>query len=424
MKWRIPNLNKPELLAPAGDFECLKSAILYGADAIYLGSTMFGMRANAAKFSFDLLEKSVDLAHKNGVKIYLTCNTIPSNSEMLKLKEFLQNAQNIGVDALIVADFGAIMEAKKFAPKIKLHISTQFGVFNFKTASALYDLGAKRVILARELSLDEIKFIRQNTPSDLEIECFVHGAICVSISGRCLISQYLLGRNANRGECAQPCRWSYDLIERTRPNEFFSINENQKGSYILNSKDLCLIKKLNELKNAGISSFKIEGRAKSAYYVGTITNAYRSAIDEMEKNDYSPQKNDSVPWFFEEVEKVSHRPYFEGFMFNKPFCAHTSSQHYESGGYIRKCDVVAVVENFYDGLLQCKQKNKFSVYDCLELVLVNKKPIVLKIKKMFDENKNEIESAPHAEMKIFILCDFKDFGKNLKLEGCFLRRNS
>lgn len=403
-----------ELLAPAGDFDCLTSAIKFGADAIYLGSTNFGMRAVAANFSFNLLEEAVSLAHSCGVKIYLTCNTIPLNDEVLKLKEFLQTVQEIGVDGLIVADLGVFFEAKKFAPKLSLHVSTQFGVVNFKTANALFELGAKRVVLARELSLSSIKTIRQNTPRELELECFVHGAMCVSFSGRCLISQYLLGRDANRGFCAQPCRWSYGLVEKTQPGEVFEVVETERGSHILNSKDLCLIKRLRALKEAGICSLKIEGRAKSAYYVGVVTNAYRAAIE----NGFEVE-----PWVLEELEKVSHRPYCEGFLFEEPNKATTQNQHYESGGYIRNCDVVAQVEKVANGLLFCTQKNKFYAGDELELVLPKRPPISFRVKNLFDEKFNLIDAAPHAQMKLFIEAGFEKSFYDLELEGCFLRKN-
>ena len=410
------------MLSPAGDFESLKAAVLYGADAVYLGSTMFGMRCSAAKFDFNLLEVAVSFAHKNDVKLYLTCNTIPSNDDIFYLKNFLQNAQEIGVDGLIVADLGVFMSAKKYASKIPLHVSTQFGVFNFKTAQALYELGAKRVVLARELSVDDVKTIRKNVDNNLEIECFVHGAMCVSISGRCLISQYLLGRDANRGNCAQPCRWSYELIEKTRPNDVFDFVENDRGSYILNSKDLNLINRLAVLKQAGVLSFKIEGRAKSAYYVGVVTNAYRMAIDELLQCD--DEANFQVSdWIKNELEKVSHRPYFEGFLFNNPGFCGIKSQNYRTGGYVRNCDVVAVVENISDDLLSCIQKNKFSVGDCLEIVIPKQKIFKFVVKQLFNANCQEIETAPHAQMKVFVKGIF-DFDLNkFNLGGCFLRRD-
>lgn len=408
-----------ELLAPAGDYDCLKAAIYYGADAVYLGSTMFGMRAVAANFDFDLLEKSVKLAHAHSVKIYLTCNTIPSNSDVLKLKVFLQNAQEMGVDGLIVADLGVFFEAKKIVPNLALHVSTQFGVVNFKTANALFELGARRVVLARELSLDNIKIIRQKTPKELELECFVHGAMCVSFSGRCLISQYLLDRDANRGECAQPCRWSYGLVEKTKPDEVFEVVENNKGTYILNSKDLCLIEHLQKLKEAGVYSFKVEGRAKSSYYVGVVTNAYRMAIEKILKKE-----TEIEPWILNELTKISHRPYCSGFLFEKPSDVKTQNQTYSFGGYVRNCDVVAQVEKFVDGTFFCVQKNKFFVNDCLELVLPKNKPVSFKVEKLFDEQGIEIESAPHAQMRVYVKpLSSLSFLNGFVVEGSFLRKN-
>ncbi len=385
---------KHEVLAPAGDWECLNSAILYGADAVYLGGEIFGMRSSAAKFNDDLLEKAVKLAHKNNVKIYLTCNTVPTNVEADKLTSFMGNVQDIGVDALIIADFGTMMEAKKFAPKIPIHISTQAGIMNYKTANALYELGAQRVVLARELPLNDIEIISKKTPSDLEIECFVHGATCMSFSGRCLISQYMLGRDANRGECAQPCRWGYHIVEEKRPNQYFPIFEDEKGSYILNSKDLCLIEHLDKLSNAGVTSFKIEGRAKSSYYVSAVTNAYRMATDILEKED------DYVlpEWIKDELLKVSHRHYHEGFLFGKP----AQGQYYKNGGYIRNYDIVAVVDNCDGEFLYCTQKNKFNVGDVVEILQPNQKPFIFKVNQILNNIKEPILSAPHSQMKLYI----------------------
>lgn len=385
---------KHEVLAPAGDWECLNSAILYGADAVYLGGEIFGMRSSAAKFNDDLLEKAVKLAHKNNVKIYLTCNTVPTNAEADKLTSFMRNVQDIGVDALIIADFGTMMEARKFASRIPIHISTQAGIMNYKTANALYELGARRVVLARELPLNDIEIISKKIPSDLEIECFVHGATCMSFSGRCLISQYMLGRDANRGECAQPCRWGYHIVEEKRPNQYFPIFEDEKGSYILNSKDLCLIEHLDKLSNAGVTSFKIEGRAKSSYYVSAVTNAYRMATDILESQD-----NYVLPeWIKNELLKVSHRHYHEGFLFGKP----VQGQYYKNGGYIRNYDIVAVVEDYDGEFLYCTQKNKFNVGDVVEILQPSKKPFIFEVDQILNDMKESIISAPHSQMKLYI----------------------
>ena len=270
---------KPEVLSPAGDMECLNSAINFGADAVFLAGSEFGMRTASKNFDKTDLKAAVELAHSKGVKIYVTCNTLPRNSELTRLPEFLAYAQDCGVDAFIIADLGVFEMAKQYAPKVDLHVSTQAGIVNYATANAFYNMGAKRVVLARELPLEEIAEIRAKIPKDLEIECFVHGAMCVSFSGRCLISSYLTGRDANRGDCAQPCRWKYHLYEENRQGQYFPVEETDKGTFLYNSRDLCMIEHIPELVKAGISSLKIEGRAKSAYYAAVITNAYRVAID-------------------------------------------------------------------------------------------------------------------------------------------------
>ena len=264
----------PEVLAPVGDFERLTYAVNYGADAVYLGGTAFGMRASSANFDFDTMKKAVEYAHARDVKVYLTCNTLPLNSEVEQLSDYLKSARDAGVDAVIVADIGVLMEAKRVIPEVDIHISTQTGIVNY-----LYKMGAKRVVLARELPLEDIRRIRDKTPPELEIEAFVHGAMCMSFSGRCLLSNYMIGRDANRGECAQPCRWGYHLVEEKRPGQYFPIYEDEKGSYILNAKDMCMIEHLDKVIDAGVTSLKIEGRAKSFYYVAVITNAYRQAVD-------------------------------------------------------------------------------------------------------------------------------------------------
>lgn len=392
-------MKKVEILSPAKDFESLKFAILYGADAIYLGGEIFGMRAAAANFTDEILKKAVEFAHSKNVKVYLTCNTIPTNDEVEKIAKFLKRAEEIGVDALIVADIGIILEIKKLKIKIPLHISTQFGVMNYKTANALFELGAKRIVLARELSLKEIKTIRKNTPEELELECFVHGAMCMSVSGRCLISSYLTNRNANKGQCAQPCRWKYSLNEEKRPGEFYDVFEDEKGSYILNSKDLCLIEHLEELYLAGVTSFKIEGRAKSFYYVSVVTNAYKKAV-EILKNSILNKTKYFVPENVKsELEKISHRKYTTGFLFGEN---KLNGQYYENGGYVRNYNVVAVVCSYDGELVLVKQKNKFIVGDLIEMLTPNGEILNFKITKILDESKNEINSAPNSEMMVYI----------------------
>lgn len=386
------NINKLEVLAPAGDEERFNAAINYGADAVYLGRKQFGMRSSPLNFDFEQLVSAVNAAHAKGIKVYLTCNTLPRNNEIPYFEQFVKEAVEAKLDALIVADIGLLMLIKRYAPDMEIHISTQTGIVNYVTARELYDLGAKRIVLARELSLDEIAEIRAKTSPDLDIEAFVHGAMCVSFSGRCLLSQYLVNRDANRGECAQPCRWGYHLVEEKRPGEFFPIFEDEKGTYILNAKDMCMIEHIDKLVAAGVTSLKIEGRAKSAYYVTVVTNAYRMAVDEYYKN---PDNFVLPDWIRDEVYKVSHRKYCNGFFFGTP----EQSQYYENSGYIRKYDVVAVVEKCKNGTVYCTQRNRFFAGDTVELLAPSQKPVILILNKIFDENGNEIETANHAMMK-------------------------
>ncbi|MBC8611794.1 Uncharacterized protease yhbU precursor [uncultured Ruminococcus sp.] len=387
---------KPEVLAPAGDFERLCSAVQYGADAVYLGGKSFGMRAAPANFDEDELKQAVEYAHEHGVKVYLTCNTLPRNDEIEAFPGYIRYAAQIGVDACIANDIGVFMMIREHAPDMEIHVSTQAGIMNYQTARAFYDLGAKRVVLARELSLKEIAEIREKTPKDLEIEVFVHGAMCMSVSGRCLISNYLVDRDANRGECAQPCRWGYYLVEEKRPNDYYPVFEDEKGSYILNAKDLCMIEYIDKLVEAGVTSLKIEGRAKSAYYVSVIANAYRCAVDQY-WND--PRHFKLEPWLSEEVRKVSHRRYSTGFYFGKP------DQYYENGGYLREFDVVAVVDRCEGGWLYGTQKNKFSAGDEVEILAPKQKPVALTIGEMQDEAGVSISSAPHPHMRFKLKTD-------------------
>lgn len=391
-------MNKLEVLAPAGDEERFTAAVDYGADAVYLGRKQFGMRSSPMNFDFEQLCKAVKTAHDRGVKVYLTCNTLPRNNEIPDFEQFVKEAVEAKVDALIVADIGLLMLIKKYAPDMEIHISTQTGIVNYVTARELYNMGAKRVVLARELSLDEIAEIRAKTSPDLDIETFVHGAMCVSFSGRCLLSQYLVNRDANRGECAQPCRWGYHLVEEKRPNEFFPVFEDEKGTYILNSKDMCMIEHIDKLAKAGVMSLKIEGRAKSAYYVTVVTNAYRMAVDHYYKN---PDNFVLPDWIRDEVYKVSHRKYCNGFFFGTP----EESQYYENSGYIRNYDVVAVVESCKNGTVYCTQRNKFFAGDTVELLAPSQKPVAMVLNNLYDENGEEIETANHAMMKFSFKSD-------------------
>ncbi|MDE5770548.1 MAG: U32 family peptidase [Ruminococcus sp.] len=387
-----------EVLAPAGDEERFNAAVNYGADAVYLGRKQFGMRSSPLNFDFEQLVNAVKSAHAKGIKVYLTCNTLPRNNEIPQFEQFVREAVEAEVDALIVADIGLLSLIKKYAPDMEIHISTQTGVVNYVTARELYNMGAKRIVLARELSLDEIAEIRARTSHDMEIEVFVHGAMCVSFSGRCLLSQYLVNRDANRGECAQPCRWGYHLVEEKRPNEFFPIFEDEKGTYILNAKDMCMIEHIDKLAKAGVDSLKIEGRAKSAYYVTVVTNAYRMAVDEYYRN---PDNFVLPDWIRDEVYKVSHRKYCSGFFFGTP----ENSQYYENSGYIRNYDVVAVVEKCENGTVYCTQRNRFFAGDTVELLAPSAKPVVLTLDTLYDENNEQIQTANHAMMKFSFKSD-------------------
>ena len=380
-----------EVLAPAGDEERFGAALNYGADAIYLGRKQFGMRSSPGNFDFEQLVKAVSAAHERGVKVYLTCNTLPRNNEIPMFEKFLEEAVEAGVDALIVADVGLLMMIKRLAPDIEIHISTQTGIVNYATAREFYNMGAKRVVLARELSLEEIAEIRAKTDSDLDIEVFVHGAMCVSFSGRCLLSQYLVGRDANRGECAQPCRWKYHLVEEKRPGDYYELSEGDGGSYILNAKDMCMIEHLKELKDAGVTSFKIEGRAKSAYYTATVTNAYRAALDAVKNGEPVPK------WAVDEVYKVSHRQYCTGFYFNKE----DANQYYENSGYIRECDFVGVIDSCENGRVNITQRNYFTVHDGLEVLSPGKTPVKLDIPYLINSKGEQTEIANRATEKMY-----------------------
>ena len=368
-------MKKPELLSPAGDMEKLKMAVLYGADAVYLAGTAFGMRSFAGNFTDEELPAAVRFAHDHGVRVHCTVNTMPRNDEVTQLPAHLERLQDAGVDALIVADLGAFTLAGKYAPRCQRHISTQASISNFVTASAWYDQGASRVILARELSLEEIRTIREKTPKELELEAFVHGAMCVSYSGRCLLSNYMTGRDSNRGACAQPCRYQYYLMEEKRPGEYFPVFEDEKGTYIMNSRDMCMIDHVDDLMDVGLSSLKIEGRAKSAYYAAIVTGAYRHVID-----DVAAGRSVDRVWR-DEVEHDSHRHYATGFYYGQP------GQYYEDSRYIREWQVVALVTDCEEnGLATLSLRNKFAAGDTVEVVGPDTKPFSLEVPVMEDQD--------------------------------------
>ena len=383
--------HKIELLAPAGDMERLRMSLAYGADAVYLAGNDFGMRAFAGNFTPEEMGQAVALCHSRGVAIHVTCNTMPRNDEIARLPEWLEYLQELGVDAAIVADVGVLSLLKRHAPKVKAHISTQASISNYQAARAWYDLGASRVILARELSLEEIREIRAKVPKELEMEAFVHGAMCVSYSGRCLLSNYMTGRDANRGACAQPCRYKYALVEEKRPGEYFPIGEDEGGAFIMNSKDMCMIDHIPELMEAGLNSLKIEGRAKSAYYAAVVTSAYRHAIDAALAGQPLAQV------WRDEVDKVSHRHYSTGFYFGQP------GQYTADARYIRDWQVVAVVESCdRNGKALCSLRNKFSVGDALELIGPGLEPVSVTVPWMEDADGLPLQEPKTPQMKFYM----------------------
>ena len=379
--------NKPELLAPSGDMERLKMSVLYGADAVYLAGTSFGMRSFAGNFPPQELPEAVRFAHEHGVKVHVTVNTMPRSDELAGLPAHLELLDACGVDALIIADLGVFRAAEKYAPHCERHISTQVSIANYACANAWHDLGARRVVLARELSLEEIHTIRQNTPKELELETFAHGAMCVSYSGRCLLSNYMTGRDSNRGACAQPCRYQYALMEEKRPGEFFPVFEDEKGTYIMNSRDMCMIDHIDDLMDAGVDCLKIEGRAKSAYYAAIVTGAYRHVID-----DVAAGKPVDPIWR-EEVERVSHRRYSTGFFYGEP------GQYTQNSRYIRDWQVCAIVTDCdRNGLATLSLRNKFTAGDAVELVGPDLRPFSFVVPTMRDADGQILEQPRTPQM--------------------------
>ena len=382
---------RPELLAPAGDMEKLQMAVAYGADAVYLAGTSFGMRSFAGNFPPEELPKAVALAHEHGVRVHATVNTMPRNEEVAQLPAYLEQLQDAGVDALILAELGAFTLAGKYAPRCERHISTQQSIANYVCAQSWFDLGAKRVVLARELSLPEILGIREQVSPELELETFCHGAMCVSYSGRCLLSNYMTGRDSNRGECAQPCRYQYALMEEKRPGEYFPVFEDEKGTYIMNSRDMCMIDHLDDLIDAGVDCLKIEGRAKSAYYAAIVTGAYSHVL----RSVYEGQGVDPV--WRDEVEHVSHRHYSTGFFYGQP------GQYFENSRYIREWQICAVVLSCEaDGLATLSLRNKFKAGDRVEIVGPDLKPFEMLVPLMEDADGLPLEEprTPQMEFKM------------------------
>ena len=396
---------KIELLSPAGDLEKLRAAINYGADAVYMGGKALGLRAKAKNFDYSEMAEAVSYAHAHNAKVYITANIFAHNDDFHGIEEYFLELEKIGVDALIISDAGIFSMARQVVPNMDIHISTQANTTNNHAVKFWQSLGAKRVVLARELSFAEIKGIddsMKEVAPDFELESFVHGSMCISYSGRCLLSNYMSGRDANRGECTHPCRWRYNLVEEQRPGEYMPIYEDERGSYIFNSKDLCMIEHLPELIGAGVSSFKIEGRMKTAYYVALVTSIYRQALDLCLMNE--EQYRAKIPYFISELKKASHRGFSTGFYFNKTT---SDNQVYDHNSYIREYDFVGVVKSYDEkaGLAQVEQRNKFSIGDEVDFMRANGEVFTQMIEKIFDKNMNEIDAAPHPQQTVYVKCE-------------------
>ncbi len=405
-------MRRVELLVPASSLEVLKEAVIFGADAVYIGGDVYGLRAKAKNFSSDDMRKGVEFAHERNVKVYVTANILAHNEDLPLAYEYFEELKDIGVDALIISDPGVFSIAKEVWPEVEIHISTQANNTNYGTYNFWHKLGAKRVVSARELSMDEIKELRNNIPDDLEIETFIHGAMCISYSGRCLLSNYFTGRDANHGECTHPCRWKYHVMEEQRPGEYLPVYENERGTYIFNSKDLCMIEHIPELIDAGIDSFKIEGRMKTALYVATVARTYRKAIDDYLEDPKLYEKN--MPWYLDQISNCTYRQFTTGFFFGKP--TH-ESQIYDNNTYIREYTYLGIVGDCKDGLYRIEQRNKFSVGETIEVMKPNGDNIEVEVKRILNEKGTEVESAPHPKEVLWI-----DLGMELDKYDILRRR--
>ena len=406
-------MRHPELLVPASSLEVLKIAVIFGADAVYIGGEAFGLRAKAKNFSMEDMAEGIQFAHEHGVKVYVTANILAHNGDLEGVREYFTQLKEIKPDALIISDPGIYTIAKEICPEIERHISTQANNTNYGTYQFWWNQGAKRVVTARELSLNEIAEIRKNIPDEMEIETFVHGAMCISYSGRCLLSNYFTGRDANQGACTHPCRWKYAVVEEKRPGEYLPVYENERGTYIFNSKDLCMIEHIPELIEAGIDSFKIEGRMKTALYVATVARTYRKAID-----DYltSPEKyKENMDWYLEQISNCTYRQFTTGFFFGKPS---EESQIYDNNTYIKEYTYLGIVgERNEEGLYQIEQRNKFSVGEQIEVMKPDGRNIPVTVKRILDEDGNEMESAPHPKQVLYI-----DLGQELEMYDILRRQ--
>ena len=393
-------MRKPELLVPAGSLEVLKVAVIFGADAVYIGGEAFGLRAKAKNFTAEEMKEGIDFAHAHGVKVYVTANILAHNSDLTDAAAYFTELADLHPDALIIADPGLFMIAKDVCPEIDIHISTQANNCNYGTFLFWHEQGASRVVTARELSLKEIGEIRKRIPADMEIETFVHGAMCISYSGRCLLSAYMTGRSANEGACTHPCRWKYAVVEEKRPGEYFPVEENERGTYIFNSKDLCMIEHIPDLFEAGIDSFKIEGRMKTALYVATVARTYRKAIDDYLEDPKVYEKN--LPWYREQISRCTYRQFTTGFFYGKP---DQESQIYDSNTYIREYTYLGIVGEVKDGLCVIEQRNKFTVGEQIEIMKPNGENMEVTVRAIYSEDGERMESAPHPKQKLFVNLD-------------------
>ena len=387
----------PELLIPASSLEVLKTAVIFGADAVYIGGEAFGLRAKAKNFSMEEMREGIEFAHARDVKVYVTANILAHNSDLPEVRKYFQELKSVKPDALIIADPGVFDIAKEVCPEIDRHISTQANNTNYGTYNFWYRQGASRVVSARELSMQELKELRANIPDDLEIETFIHGAMCISYSGRCLLSNYFTGRDANRGACTHPCRWKYAVVEETRPGEYMPVYENERGTYIFNSKDLCMIEHIPELIDAGIDSLKIEGRMKTALYVATVARTYRKAIDDYQKDPQLYRKN--MPWYLDQISNCTYRKFTTGFFFGKP---DDSAQIYDSNTYVKDYTYLGIVGETGDGMCRIEQRNKFSVGETIEIMKPDGRNVEVTVERILNEEGGEQESAPHSKQVLYV----------------------
>lgn len=387
----------PELLVPASSLEVLKTAVIFGADAVYIGGEVFSLRAKSKNFSLEDMKEGIDFAHAHGVRVYVTSNILAHNQDLEGVREYFKELKVIQPDALIISDPGVFDIAREIIPEIDVHISTQANNTNYGTYNFWYRQGARRVVTARELSMEEIADIRKHIPDDLEIETFVHGAMCISYSGRCLLSNYFTGRDANQGACTHPCRWKYAIVEETRPGEYMPVYENERGTYIFNSKDLCMIEHIPELIDAGIDSLKIEGRMKTALYVATVARTYRKALDDYQKDPELYRKN--MPWYLDQISNCTYRQFTTGFFFGKP---DSESQIYDSNTYIKEYTYLGIVGEVKDGLIQIEQRNKFSVGETIEIMKPDGRNVEAKVVRIVNQDGEEQENAPHPKQILFV----------------------